>query len=744
MPDRVESTQKPQAMLRFGAFELDLRAQELRKSGVRLHLAKQPFLILSLLAERPGTVITRHELRNILWDENTHVDFDRCLNTAVNRLREVLNDSAETPRFIETLPRQGYRLLVPVERSVKPVSEEPAREPVPAERSLEQDAEATALEPVPASAFPSWKTYFRASWMLAFLVAGAALVGGVWLAFRGDRSVPLGQPALTTMVDDGTALTPSLSPDGKRIAFAWRPAGRPDYDIYMQEIGGGKPKQVSAGPTGDFSPSFSADGLHIAFYRRAGDGIALYASSVDEGRLRRLGGLNVGPPATTFDEGETVSVEPVSWHPNGKYLAYVDRVSPAHPASIFQLSMESRAQEQVTFSVANERDGFPVFSPDGRWLAFARSGGKGDEIWLLPLPGGDLRRVVSENAPIHGLAWTGNSRSIVFSSNRAGQSQLWTIPLAGGNAQRVEQVREPAILPSLASGAAGLAFVRLRQQPKVHLLTLGGAAQPKMLDILPDPAGISNVRFSPDGTRIAFSADIQGHREIWVSDSDGGHPRSLTSLGVISGSPHWSPDGKWLAFDSQARGNWDVYVISGEGGQPMRLTTHTGDDVRPSWSADGSSIYFGSDRSGTMQIWSIPSAGGTPRQLTTKGGYEAAESSGMPCLFYIRKGVTGLWRACRDGAEQAVIENLPWKHSRNWVVTSSGVYFLARQGTETMERSSILKLLRFPSFDSVEVSSLGKARIEDSGISLAAGGKRLAYVQRKYSGAAIVIVPGYR
>src|ERR1700746_1396584 len=101
-------------VLRFGTFEVDLRSGELRKQGVRIKLQEQPFHILTVLLQRPGEVVTREELRSENWPADTFVDFDNSLNTAINKLREALGDSADSPRFIETLPRRGYRFIAPV------------------------------------------------------------------------------------------------------------------------------------------------------------------------------------------------------------------------------------------------------------------------------------------------------------------------------------------------------------------------------------------------------------------------------------------------------------------------------------------------------------------------------------------------------------------------------------------------------------------------------------------------------
>jgi DNA-binding winged helix-turn-helix (wHTH) protein len=111
----VENAVQAPSPIRFGVFEVDLRTGELRKSGIKLRLSGQPFQVLAILLERPGEVITREELQKRIWPD-TFVDFEHNLNTAVNKIREVLGDSAENPRFVETVPRRGYRLIGPLEQ----------------------------------------------------------------------------------------------------------------------------------------------------------------------------------------------------------------------------------------------------------------------------------------------------------------------------------------------------------------------------------------------------------------------------------------------------------------------------------------------------------------------------------------------------------------------------------------------------------------------------------------------------
>src|SRR5579859_4491091 len=104
-------------IVQFGLFELDLDARELRKSGIRVKLQEQPFQILAMLLERPGSVVTREELQKKLWTGDTFVDFDLSLNSAVKKLRQALSDDSENPRFVETLYRRGYRFIGSVEGS---------------------------------------------------------------------------------------------------------------------------------------------------------------------------------------------------------------------------------------------------------------------------------------------------------------------------------------------------------------------------------------------------------------------------------------------------------------------------------------------------------------------------------------------------------------------------------------------------------------------------------------------------
>ena len=187
--------ERPAEILRFATFEVDLRAGELRKQGVRIKLQEQPFHVLTLLLQRPGEVVTREELRNHNWPPDTFVDFDGSLNTAINKLREALGDSADNPRFIETLPRRGYRFLVPVQNGA---------------------------EKAPAITVSARKYVLH--WVVAVLAAAAAISGLLW-RFRhkpvlsekdtivlGDFANSTGDPVFDSTLREGLSVQLEQSP----------------------------------------------------------------------------------------------------------------------------------------------------------------------------------------------------------------------------------------------------------------------------------------------------------------------------------------------------------------------------------------------------------------------------------------------------------------------------------------------------------------------------------------------------
>jgi DNA-binding winged helix-turn-helix (wHTH) protein len=208
-------------VVRFATFEVDLRSGEVRKGGVKLKLSGQPFQVLAILLERPGEIVTREELQKRLWPD-TFVDVDHNLNTAINKIREVLSDSAESPRFVETLPRRGYRFVAPVEGT--------------------RPTEVTVGSRVRQESRMPW--VHRTSILFVILVLLAVV--GFFIYRRLQSPASLAQRTLTRLTfDDGLQIGATWSPDGRFIAYSSNRGGK--FDIWVQQVSGGDPVQITTG-----------------------------------------------------------------------------------------------------------------------------------------------------------------------------------------------------------------------------------------------------------------------------------------------------------------------------------------------------------------------------------------------------------------------------------------------------------------------------------------------------------------
>ncbi len=737
-------------VLRFGVFDANIEAGELRKSGTRIHLTGQPFQVLVLLLERDGDIVTREELRQVLWPDGTVVDFDRCLNTVINKLRETLGDSAETPRFVETIPRRGYRFLLPVQREVPeppatleapataatPPSPATAQSPTTLPPPAEPQRAVVSVEapPAPRTAAASHGSKRTAgAMMLMVAILGALALWRFWPAPARDPSfalLPLTQYA-------GSEITPSLSPDGSQVAFAWNGESRNDLNLYVCAVGSSEPLRLTNTPNSDFSPSYAPAGDQIAFYRRSGDAAAIYLVSPRGGTPVRLMGLHFGPPDPMAKP--TGFPEPLSWSPDGKYLAFVDRPSPQEPYSVYLRSIESRDDRCLTWPPADAYgDGSPALSPDGRNLAFVRRGADGSaDIYLTSLVEGGLRQITAQGCPIFGLTWHPDGTRLVYSSGCNGPPTLWAAPLTGETPRRfAAAVGEDVVEPSLSRAGGRLTYVRRGRGSSLRRLAFTGSARggdaPLLgakLEGLP-PRAIT-AHYSPSGKRIVFARNHAGQGEIWTASSEGSDSTLLTSLPALVGSPNWSPDGKRIIFDSMAGGNWDIYRIDAQGGEPLRLTTHEGMDVRPSWSRDGQWIYFSSDRSGASQIWKARPDGSGPVRLTEQGGYEAYESLDGASLYYTRRSISGLWKVAVSGGDETLeIPDLPWEQSRCWTITRQGIVYTYPLG----DSSAVNELRLFdPASGSTRPLLTLDGRLEDAALSISPDNRWFLYSQNEES-----------
>ena len=253
-------------IIRFSTFEVNLHTGELRQRGQKVKLQEQPFQVLAALLERPGEVVTREELRSKLWPADTFVDFDHSLNAAIKRLRDALGESAETPIFVETVARRGYRFI----------------------GNVEKPRQAPSARPTPWQRLPTTRNA-----VIGGLMACALVLSFLSTAIR-VRSKAV-QPAVTPAVTNvGEKYTPSLSPDGQRLAFVWNGGAGPHFNLYVKVVGTEESLRLTKQASLDFNPVWSPDGRYIAFCRILKGATGIYIIPALGGAERRVRNDSLG------------------------------------------------------------------------------------------------------------------------------------------------------------------------------------------------------------------------------------------------------------------------------------------------------------------------------------------------------------------------------------------------------------------------------------------------------------------
>ena len=336
----MPATPSDPPLVKFGEFVLDLRSGELAQNGTRVLLPEQLFRIVALLVRQPGALVTREELRHELWRDDTFVDFDHGLNAAIKRLREALGDSAGSPRFIETLPRRGYRFIARVDPAGTASDGAP-----PAQ------ADGSPVDRVPAARGPQTRVSARSRRLAAVPVLILAFV---------PPPAPGPNPRFTRITSTGGLHTdPAISPDGALVAYASDAGGGSDFNIWLQPISGGDPLPITNDPADEVEPSFSPGSSRIVFSRR------------DKGLY------TVGPMG-----GEPRQILAESWartprfSPDGNRIAYwtgfpasvIAGGIPGALGSIAIVPAQGGAPREIETGLASAR--YPVWTPDGSRVLF--------------------------------------------------------------------------------------------------------------------------------------------------------------------------------------------------------------------------------------------------------------------------------------------------------------------------------------------------------------------------------------
>ena len=554
-------------IVQFGLFELDLDARELRKSGVRVRLQEQPFQILAMLLERPGEIVTREELRKRLWPQDTFVDFDLSLNSAVKKLRQALGDDSENPRFIETPYRRGYRFLGQT-NGMATVPDPVAASPIPSPVQLTSQ---------PIQAKSRRINHPALAWVVSALVILIAVL--VWLAR------PLPPPRIlgyTQITHDGLHKG-SIVTDGERLYFHELQGDR--FGSAQVSVSGGESSALTIPFANSFITDIAADGsaVLVASFKGTQGSPSLWSVPLPIGSPQRLSDVS-GTSAT--------------WSNDRSKLVF------ASGADICIANGNGSYPKKLA-TLTGTVDGLR-FSPDGRRLRFDVLDSKTGftAIWEVYSDGSHLRQLLPGWNPTPRECcgnWTPDGQYYLFQSLRDGKTNLWILPEEVhwfAAAKPVQLTNGPLDFSAPVPSKDGKRIFAVGSQPRTELMRYNG---PSGFASYLGGMSSTDLAFSLDGQWVAYITVPEG--TLWRSKVDGTQRLRLTESSLQAALPRWSPDGKQIVFMGRTTNtNWRAYVIASDGGATYDLVPSSAFGFDPTWSPDGKSIVLTLNEAGEPYV----------------------------------------------------------------------------------------------------------------------------------------------
>jgi Tol biopolymer transport system component/DNA-binding winged helix-turn-helix (wHTH) protein len=612
--------------IRFGEFELDVRAGELRRGERRVRLQEQPLQILLMLLQHPGQVVTREEICSRLWPDDTIVEFDHSIGTAIKKLRQALGDEAENPRYVETLPRRGFRFIFPEVVAIPAATAAGpgagVREPVATEASAAATVPAPSagldeLEPGRAGPERSGRSAgrWRAVWIggVAVLVCAAALLA--WHR-RGHPSSPIFDKSTLMQVTSSTGLDmdPSLSPDASAVAYSSNQSG--SFEIYVKSLTlNGRELQLTSDGQQNYQPAWSPDGKLIAYYSQRRGGIWIVPAFGGTARL-------------LVDFGSRPA-----WSPDGTKIVFQSdpSIDPSQvgyaatpPSTLWVVSSSGGAPVQITRpGVPAGGHGAPVWSPDGKRIAFSTTSSGLGEIWSVAANGGQPELMVSDR--VFEPCYSPDGRFLYYSPGWTSSFAVMRVPLSAagrvvGPPEHVEDTGQVDYKHLSFSGdgktVAFAAFAVVNNIQSVRLSAQGGTAIGEPISVTRDTSERkTHPLFSPDGKKLAFGLLQVGEQfQLMVSSPDGQDERPVGQIyGIYLG---WFPDSRHIGVFEGEGGEVELDSMDIDSGQRVKLRDAKGVSLTARLSPDGKQVAFHRIHKGVINVWTMPVSGGPARQLT--------------------------------------------------------------------------------------------------------------------------------
>jgi Tol biopolymer transport system component/DNA-binding winged helix-turn-helix (wHTH) protein len=710
----------------FDRYELDLRSGELRKDGRKIRLQAQPFQLLAMLIDNAEEVVTRDEICRALWRTDTFVDFDHSVAAAVNKIREALSDSVDNPRFIETVPKRGYRFIGKIKHEAPVV--------MPVAKAPQGVVEFAFVAAVKEWGGKKWASGLAG--VAATALAGAAILY-VWLAREpaySRRDVHENSGAMTMVPFTsypGQETTPSFSPDGSRIAFSWdndigNRTGKPGYDLYVKAIGSETLLRLTHHPSDWISSAWSPDGTQIAFHRLAADDDGIYVVPALGGPERKLISTN-----TPYDVAA-----PINWSPDGKWIGYADLQIGRHGDRAYLLNVDTLESHEFPHDPACVHEGDLTFSHSGQELAILCVHNTAEFEYLITgLQGKSRRSLTTRHEYLSGLAWSADDQSLIVAAIDANTDAVYEIRVSDGEVHKLPGVagKWPAISNDgrkLAISAADNHISIWRkdlQHPEVPSVQMYSSTRPQ-----------NAAQYSPDGKNVAFDSERSGTWSVWMADNDGSNLVQI-SREEPALYPRWSPDSKKIVFQmfDKASGLWGVYIADIFDRVAHKLKTNIHLLEFPYWSHDGKWIYFVGYEGNGHQLYRCPAGGGDATLLLgSMDSTDTIESVDGKHLYFPHPTMMMIAPDRPEAAPQEVPQMPNVSALTRWAVVAEGIYCSPLDNPRSIS---------FYDFATKHTRVLFKVdKDPDAGMSISPDGRYMLYSQIDQSNAGIMLVSDFR
>ncbi len=514
----------------------------------------------------------------------------------------------------------------------------------------------TATVPVAARRRPAWTTAVAAVGLGVALVAVVA----VWLYRTLDDSVPEPPTRIRLTSLPGIEEYPTLSRAGDRLAFVWDGDDAEPDGVFVQVIGAGPPLRLTHA-TGHYAfPAWTHDSRFIAFARVAGPTQGLFM-------VPATGGAEIELLAA--DEGEVL--QSPAFSPDGRWLMYARRAPGSERLHLMRMDLGSRSVEPFPTSSAQPVTGLrPRFSPDGERVAFLRIDGGRWRIFVTTADGSMTRSVPTGDRPVTDFDWTPDGRALVVA---AGES-VRRVDLGGLGDRILAMTRSTGGL-SVAVDAPLIAYSEGRWEKNIWQWTpqRDRSAGGSTTRLIHSTGWDGAPTLSPDRRWIAFLSDRTGTLQLWIASADGRSTRRLTDLQhLLQVPPSWAPGGSELAFTAEVDGASRTLVVEVASGRIRTLSSADGDEIQSGWSRDGTWLYVSRAGREGWDIWRVPADeddAGEAVQITRGGGIRAAETRDGGAILFTRarRPTDGVWGCGIDGGDPRLVaaidagEVLTWR-----------------------------------------------------------------------------------